>query len=100
MKLSQKVYISLSHRQKKVIDELIWHTTKLYNISNFNMRENGYIPYAKNDKIAKVNWHCEYLHAHNRQQLLRKLDKDWMSYFKGIKDYNKNPKKYTGKPNK
>ena len=100
MKLSQKVYISLSHRQKKVIDELIWHTTKLYNISNFNMRENGYIPYAENDKIAKVNWHCEYLHAHNRQQLLRKLDKDWMSYFKGIKDYNKNPKKYTGKPNK
>jgi len=100
MKLSQKVYISLSHSQKKVIDELIWHTTKLYNISNFNMRVNGYIPYSENDEIAKVNWHSEYLHAHNRQQLLRKLDQDWKSYFKGIKDYNKNPKKYTGKPNK
>ena len=70
IKLSQKVYISLNHRQKKVIDELIWHTTKLYNISNFNMRESNYISYAENDKIAKVNWHAEYLHAHNRQQLL------------------------------
>ena len=99
MKLSQKVYIKLNHRQKMIIDELIWHVTKLYNISNYEMRENSYIPYGKNDKICKLNWHSEYLHAHNRQQLLRKLDKDWKSYFKSIKDYKKHPGKYKGKPN-
>jgi IS605 OrfB family transposase len=100
MKLSQKVYIKLNHEQKKVIDELIWHVTKLYNISNYDMGEKKYIPYTQNDKLLKSNWHSDYLHAHNRQQLLRKLDEDWKSYFKAIKDYQKNPNKYTGRPNK
>ena len=43
MKLSQKVYVSLSHKQKKIFDELTWHVTKLYNISNYEFRENKYI---------------------------------------------------------
>ncbi len=100
MKLSQKVYVSLSHKQKKIFDELTWHATNLYNISNYEMRENEYISYEKNDKICKLNWHSDYLHAHNRQQILRKLDKDWKSFFKAVKDFQKNPKKYTGKPKK
>ena len=64
------------------------------------MHEKEYIPYTQNDKICKTNGHNDYLHAHNRQQLLRKLDKDWKSYFNAIKDYKKNPNKYTGKLNK
>jgi len=100
MKLSQKVYVSLSRKQKKIFDELTWHATNLYNISNYEMRENEYISYEKNDKICKLNWHSDYLHAHNRQQILRKLDKDWKSFFKAVKDFQKNPKKYTGRPKK
>jgi IS605 OrfB family transposase len=100
MKLSQKVYLSLSHKQKKIFDELTWHATKLYNISNYEMRDKEYISYENNDKICKLNWHSDYLHAHNRQQILRKLDKDWKSFFKAVKDFQKNPKKYTGRPKK
>jgi IS605 OrfB family transposase len=100
MKLSQKVYVSLSHKQKRIFDELTWHATKLYNISNYEFRENEYISYGKNDKICKLNWHSDYLHAHNRQQILRKLDKDWKSFFKAIEGFRKNPKKYTGRPKK
>ena len=32
------------------------------------------------------------------QQCLKLLDKNWKSFFKAIKDYNKNPSKYLGRP--
>jgi len=101
MKLSQKVYLNLSHKQQKVVHELIWHVTKLYNIANYKLHENGYTPYNNEyDQVYKLNWHSDYLNSHNRQQLLRKLDSDWKSFFQSIKDYKKNSKQYTGKPNK
>ena len=33
------------------------------------------------------------------QQVLRNVEKDWKSFFKGIKSFSKNPSKFTGKPN-
>ena len=32
------------------------------------------------------------------QQILRLLDKNWVSFFKSIKDWKKNPNKYNGRP--
>lgn len=32
------------------------------------------------------------------QQCLRLLDKNWTSFFRAIKEYNKNPNKYSGRP--
>ena len=39
------------------------------------------------------------LPAKTSQQILRNLNKDWKGFFKSIKDFSKNPTKYTGKPN-
>ena len=39
------------------------------------------------------------LPAKTSQQILRNLNKDWKGFFKSIKDFSKNPSKYTGKPN-
>lgn len=36
--------------------------------------------------------------ANTSQQCLRLLDKNWKSFFQSIKDYNKNPNKYLGRP--
>ena len=98
MRLSHKVYLNLSHKQLEIIEELKFHTTRLYNIVNYKMREEEFQSYSKNEEEFKRNWHSDYLHAHNRQQLFRKLEKDWKSFFNASKDYKKNPNKYTGKP--
>lgn len=36
--------------------------------------------------------------ASTSQQCLKLLDRNWKSFFKAIKDYNKNPSKYLGRP--
>jgi hypothetical protein len=37
------------------------------------LQENEYIADTNNDKICKLNWHNDYLNAHNRKQILRKV---------------------------
>ena len=36
--------------------------------------------------------------AQSAQQVLRLLDKDWLSFFKAIKDWSKHKEKYLGRP--
>jgi putative transposase len=38
------------------------------------------------------------LGSQSAQRLLKLLDKNWKSFFIGVKDYSKNPSKYLGKP--
>src|SRR5699024_6739542 len=98
MRLSFKFYPRLNCKQLVIMEELSFHTTRLYNIANYELRENSYKPYVETEKLFKSNWHTEYLHSHNYQHCLKILDQDWKSYFKAIKDYKNNPSKYIGKP--
>ncbi|ADL13822.1 transposase, IS605 OrfB family [Acetohalobium arabaticum DSM 5501] len=54
--------------------------------------------YTRLENNFKDNWHTDYLHSHNRQQLFKQLVQDWKSYFNSIEDYNNNPSKYQGQP--
>ncbi|MFA7204508.1 MAG: transposase, partial [Candidatus Caldatribacteriota bacterium] len=98
LKLTFKYYPKFTNKQIAIIEELSYHTTKLYNTVNYELRESEYKNYYATDKEFKNNWHCKYLHSHNRQQCLRILDQNWKSYFASIKDYKKNPNKYLGQP--
>jgi len=98
MKLTHKYFLNLNHKQKLIIDDLIFHVSKLYNIVNYDMLNNKHRSYFKNEKLFKSNWHNAYLHSHNRQQILKKLDKDWQSFFNATKQFKKNPTKFLGKP--
>lgn len=99
MKMAFKLYYDFSDQQLDIINELSFHTTKLYNTVNYNMRNSTYQNYKTNEKAYKTNWHVEYLHSHNYQQCLRVLEQNWKSYFESIKDYNNGGQyKYTGKP--
>jgi putative transposase len=45
------------------------------------------------------DYECYYeLGSQISQNLLRVLDKNWKSFFQGLKGYNKNPSKYLGRP--
>ncbi|WP_408955703.1 RNA-guided endonuclease InsQ/TnpB family protein [Natroniella sp. ANB-PHB2] len=100
MRLAFKFKPKFTDQQLEIIKELSWHTTKLYNIVNYEVRNNEDVKpvYTQLEKQFKSNWHNDFLHSHNRQQALKQLAQDWKSYFTSIKDYKKNPSKYKGQP--
>jgi IS605 OrfB family transposase len=100
MRLAFKFKPKFNDKQLEIIKELSWHTTKLYNIVNYEVRNNEDIKpvYTQLEKQFKSNWHNDFLHSHNRQQALKQLSQDWKSYFASINDYKKNPSKYKGQP--
>lgn len=98
MKQVFKLYYDFNKTQLKIIEELSYHTTKLYNIVSYNMRSFGHKSYRVNEKKYKSNFHLQYLTAHNYQQCLKLLEQNWQSYFAARDEYKKNPKKFTGKP--
>ena len=93
-----KLYYDFNKIQLKIIEELSYHTTKLYNIVNYDMRSFGYESYKVNEKNYKNNLHSQYLTAHNYQQCLKVLEQNWKGFFAVTEEYKKNPKKITGKP--
>ena len=98
MKLSFKFKPSIGKKQLEIVEELSYHTTKLYNIINYDLRENGVKTYYDIEKEYKSNWHCDFLHSHTRQQMFKVLEQNWKSYFASVKDFGINPTKYKAKP--
>ena len=98
MKLVFKFHPTLNELQKSIIEELSFHTTKLYNIANYECRENGFRNYYEMEKQFKDNWHNDFLHSHTYQQCLKMVEQNWKAYFEAIKDYRKHPDKYLGEP--
>ena len=108
------------HRIKKngkffpIIDDLCWKSKNVYNYGNYIIRqefietskekENGlrdkanWITYNDLFKLCKDSEPYKEMGSNVGQATLRKLDKNWKSFFAAIKDYNKNPEKYMGKP--
>lgn len=84
MKLSFKFKPSISKKQLEIVEELSYHTTKLYNIINYDLRENGVKTYYDIEKEYKSNWHCDFLHSHTRQQMFKVLEQNWKSYFASV----------------
>ena len=108
------------HRIKKnnkfypIIDELCWKSKNLYNYGNYIIRqefiktskqkeqgliENAHwITYNELFRLCKDSDSYKNIGSNVGQSTLRKLDKNWKSFFKSIKDYSKNPSKYLGRP--
>ena len=79
----------------------------LYNHANYLIRQeffknNKWLRYGQLDKILKGDLvyddYRQMPSAQSAQQLLRLVDKVWVSFFRSIKDWSKNPDKYLGRP--
>jgi putative transposase len=79
----------------------------IYNHGNYLVRkeflENGkWLRYGEVDKLVKSNleypdyWELEL--SSGSQQILRRLEDNWKSFFVTIKDWKNNPSKYKGRP--
>ena len=109
MRLSFKYDVrNINNIQKEIINDLMWHMTKVYNILLHKLREKEkYIDANKSVNIISTpiykeyrqnNWHSEYLHSHTLQQVIMNVVQNYKSYLKSIDEYNKNKAKFKGEP--
>ena len=91
----------------KMLEEKCHIAKNIYNHGNYLIRqeftENGkWLRYIEVEKLVKNNTeytdYWEWNLANSGQQVLRRLDKNWKSFFTSIKDWKKNPSKYKGMP--
>ena len=54
MKLSFKFKPQINSKQIEIIEELSYHTTKLYNIINYELRENGFKNYYEIEEMRLI----------------------------------------------
>lgn len=103
----EKHIIKPNNKYYSLLDEFCYKSKNLYNYANYIIRQefinNGkWIRYNELDKILKQEGKdFDYRNmpsSTTSQQCLRLLDKNWTSFFRAIKDYNKNPNKYLGRP--
>ena len=108
------------HRIKKtnkffpIIDDLCWKSKNMYNFGNYIVRQEfistskekeqglresaNWIQYNKLFTLCKESEPYREFGSNVGQATLRKLDKNWKSYFSAIKDWSKHNDKYLGMP--
>lgn len=116
MNLAERHIINKSHTLFEEIDAIAFLSKTLYNKANYIVRQE-FINTSKGKeegKIEKANWLrcnnlCKQFQSNKdfdyyelptkvSQQILKLLDKNWLSFFKSIRDWSKNPSKYKGRP--
>ena len=100
---AEQIIIKKSHPKFKIIDEMCFHSKNLYNEANYVIRqkfiESGeYINYYDMNKEFKTHDNYKACFSQPANCTLRLLDKNWKSYFRGIKDWKEHTEKYLGMP--
>lgn len=116
MYLVEKHIISENHSLFKEIDQLCFLSKNLYNRANYivrqefittsKLKESGltetanYLNYNAVNKIMIQINDSDYIKLPRKvsNKVLDTLHNNWLSFFASIKDYVKNPSKYTGRP--
>ncbi|MDD4644350.1 MAG: transposase [Bacilli bacterium] len=91
------------HPSWKLVDDLCFKSKNLYNYANYIIRQefinnNRWIHYNELFQLCKESESYKEIGSNVGQQTLKILDKSWESFFKTIKDWQKNPDKYLGRP--
>lgn len=103
----EKHIIRKNHPYYTMLDGFCFKSKNLYNFANYQIRQKfcltgEFINYNIMDKLLKQkDMDFDYRNmptAQSSQQCLRLLEKNWKSFFASVKDYKKNPSKYSGRP--
>lgn len=103
----EKHIIRQNHPYYTMLDGFCFKSKNLYNFANYQIRQKfcltgEFINYNIMDKLLKQkDMDFDYRNmptAQSSQQCLRLLEKNWKSFFASVKDYKKNPSKYSGRP--
>lgn len=106
MRLVEQCIISKKHDFWKECDRVCFATKNLYNQALYRVIEHyketkKYKNYNEIVKELAKEKQVDFVRLNTKisQQVLMLLDKNWKSFFKSLKVYEKNPEKFTGKPN-
>lgn len=103
----EKHILKQNNKYYSLIDDFCLKAKNLYNHANYIIRQefclsNKWIRYSDLDSMLKKDKdYPDYANmptARSAQQILRLLDKNWVSFFKSIKDWSRHKDKYLGKP--
>lgn len=95
--------IRKSHPLYKTIDKMCFNSKNFYNYANYILRQQ-FINGQKQTSYMELNKQLKYTEdyiscmSQPANCVLRRLYKNWKSFFIATKDYSKNPQKYLGKP--
>ena len=103
----EKHIIKENNEYYEILDGFCYKSKNLYNFANYHIRKQfistrKWLRYCDLDKLMKQSeMDFDYRSlpvVQSSQQCLKLLDKNWKSFFKVIKDWNKNKNKYNGRP--
>ena len=103
----EKHIIKENNEYYEMLDGFCYKSKNLYNFANYHIRKQfidtrKWLRYCDLDKLMKqseMDFDYRSLPViQSSQQCLKLLDKNWKSFFKVIKDWNKNKSKYNGMP--
>ena len=105
MQLVEKHLVKESDKNFRILDELCFKSKNLYNSTLYAIRQeyikNGiYLSYGKVQKEFQDSKNFDYIQlpAKVAQSIMRKVDKNFTSFFAALKDWKKHPEKYKGRP--
>lgn len=95
--------ITKQHPKWSVINAMCRHTKDLYNYANYVIRQEftqnkKYIQYKEMNSNLKSNELYKVCMSQPANCVLRRLDKNWKSFFKAIKDWKEHKEKYNAMP--
>ena len=99
----EKHIIKENNKYYEMLDGFCYKSKNLYNFANYHIRKQfidtrKWLRYCDLDKLMKqseMDFDYRSLPViQSSQQCLKLLDKNWKSFFKAIKDWNKNKSKY------
>ena len=112
MQLVERHFFKEGSKEYRIFDELCFKTKNLYNATLYKIRQeyiksksNKYLNYYDIEKIYKnsnINSEDHFVYSQLlvkvSQQTMMLVDQNFKSFFASLKDYNKNPGKYKGRP--
>ena len=99
MRLSETIYIDSLDQFSK----LCYLAKNLHNLANWYVRQdflklNNFLNYYDLDYILKDKHAYRKLPSQTSQQILKLVNRNWNAYFRALKEYRANPKKFKNKP--
>ena len=101
MNLVYKYYGNFTAKENYMFRQLVFNSTMIYNKVNWYFLKNGFDSKLQPQIVRYLtnnDEHGKYFIQQECAKIVDGLINDWKSFFAAIKEYKKNPKKFTGKP--
>ncbi|MDY3801242.1 MAG: transposase [Bacilli bacterium] len=101
MNLIYKYYGNFTAKENYIFRQLVFNSSMIYNKVNWYFLKNGFNSKLQPQIVRKLSYEDQngkYFTTQECAKIVDSLINDWKSFFAAIKEYKKNPKKFTGKP--